>query len=314
VGGGPKMSLFDIRQMDKPLFSQSNNIKNLSSIKMTNDRIITAGLDGHLKIYKPDPSEVLKLNHQFKPCEGILGMNVDPLSLNYSIISTENELSVFQKPYYSKKDTMKNILSGNGLGYLEEEEQNQESVMVSNGKKYSEKDLTSMFSKGFMHNDRGSYKYYQRGLYVKPLAQSHSETIIKNEKSVNLQKYDKLLRKYKFSEALESVLRSGNSLNILGVMEQLMLTDDLETALSEFCLSMNNIILILKFIHKKIISDNCLNIIHYVLERVIAISGDLIVKHTEGRQWLKDIQKRLQKFQEREKKVARIKEIIYKTN
>lgn len=289
-------------------------MKSLTSVSLTHRRLVTAGLDGMIKVYKSDKSKVLELAHQIKHKEGILRMNCDPFCMNYTTIDVMGEIKIMQKPYFKNQETMKRVYKGEGLEGLEQDQEDAV-LLTSNGISYSEKILSRKFAEGFRQTDRGSYKYYQRGLYAKPENQTNSGsldpvTIIKEEKRVNLAKYDKLLRKFQVKEALETALASGNSRVIIGVIEQLLVQDDLETALAGLGQDTKGLILLSKFLCKKTNSDNSAGVISYVLERMIELFGARMATKKETREWLVEIQAKLGEVTLREKRVMIIRDLL----
>jgi hypothetical protein len=301
-------------------------------VNLTSSKVITAGLDGMVKVYKysslnQNPNQklskqtpedkYLELAHQMKDEEGISKFAVDPFCMNYCKVLLNGQIQLYQKSFYKDKKVRDKVLEQQGLSNIEsiletaEKNQMKDPVLASiAGVKYSEKMLARRLGRGLRNLDRGSYKYYNRGLYSRfDKEESEETTFIKQEKVVNLAKYDKLLRKFRFKEALVEVLQGGNSQQILGVLEQLMIQDDLDTALAQFgndaeCL------LMLKFLVKKINSENCQGIVLYLSERFIEILQERSSVSENVFEWVKRLNQKVEEELLKENDISQIKSLL----
>ena len=298
VIGGPKVGLYDIRNLSATTFSSISNLKSLTSVNLTSSRLITSGLDGSIKIYKytsnessnPDSNHptstkstsepsVLELAYQMKRDEGVAKFAVDPFCMNHCTILIDGRMQLCQKKYYQNRQVREKVLEQQGLANIDQILESAQHSDPKNpvfasigGIKYSEKMLARRLGRGLRHSDRGSYKYYNRGLYSRYEEEDpeNPTKFIEQDKAVNLSEYDKFLRKFLFKEALVKVLKSGNSQKILGVLEQLMIQDDLDTGLAQFG-DESSQILLLRFLVKKMNSENCRGVVMYLTERFLEI-------------------------------------------
>ena len=331
VVGGPKLGLYDIRNLSSPIFSSVSNLKSLSSVNLTSSKVITSGLDGMVKVYKYSCLEsnsdskkekisedkFFELAYQMKEEEGISKFAVDPFCMNYCKLFLNGKIELYQKSFYKDKKVREKVLEQQGLENIDliiesaEKSQMKDPVLASiAGVKYSEKMLARKLGRGLRNFDRGSYKYYNRGLYSKYDENEHEKTqFIKQEKVVNLAKYDKLLRKFKFKEALVKVLQGGNSQQILGVLEQLMIQDDLDTALAQFG-NDEECVLMLKFLVKKINSENCQGIVLYLSERFVEILQERksVSEHVFG--WVQRLNQKIEEELSKEEDINHIKSLL----
>ena len=343
--GGPKLSLYDIRKLDSPSFSTISNLKSLTSVHLTSSKVITSGLDGMIKVYKyssgissqgnldkktglmetDDENKFLELSLQMKQDEGIVKFAVDPFCMNYCSILANGKLSLFQKNYFKDEKVRAKVLEQQGLANINQILENskinnlKDPVFASiAGIKYSEKMLARKLGRGLRNIDRGSYKYYNRGLYSKfdinyDGDQINSTTFIQQEKVLNLSKFDKFLRKFQFKEALVKVLQTGNSQKILGILEQLMIQDHLDTALAQFK-DEESSLLLLKFLVKKMNSENCQGIISYLSERYLEILESDGKVTEEVFEWVKRLAQKVEEELLKEKEIDQVMSCLLYTS
>jgi hypothetical protein len=238
---------------------------------------------------------ILELAYQKHEQEGITKLGIDPFCMNYCTILLTGEIKLFQKSYYKSNSVREQILKQQNLSNITELlDQNKRTdfkdpVLASiAGIKYSEKMLAHRLGRGLRQIDRGSYKYYNRGLYAKFAPEdevANPVKLITQEKTVDLESYDKLMRKFMFKEALTKALENGDSRKVLGVLEQLMIQDELDTALAQFNDS-SSCLLLLKFLAKKMNSENCQGCVGYVTERFIEILREKGEVEEEVKEWV----------------------------
>jgi hypothetical protein len=323
-----------MRNLSSPVFSSISNLKSLCSVHLTSSRLITAGVDGMVKFYKysnlnensnvsvrksqKSEERFLELAYQIKEEEGLSKFSVDPFCMNYCTISLNGQIKLFQKSFYKNSKVRQKVIEQQGLSNIDKiledaENQNVKDPVLTSiaGVKYSEKMLARQLGRGLRQFDRGSYKYYNRGLYSKYDKDDEEETkFIKQEKIVNLSRYDKLLRKFMFKEALIKVLEGGNSQQILGVLEQLMIQDDLDTALAQFQTE-EECLLMLKFLVKKINSENCQGVVMYLSERFVEILQEKASVSEKVYEWVKRLNQKIEDELLKETEIDQIKSLLF---
>merc|ERR1712194_724519 len=117
-----------------------------------------------------------------------------------------------------------------------------------------------------VHKDMGSRRFFTRGFYATP---GEFDTKVEQKNSKRLQKFDRLLRKFKYGEALSQALVTKNTVVILSVIEELLYRNGLKSALEkkgeEFYKNF------LGFVLKKIDSANCQKLLIHVFEQFLGV-------------------------------------------
>ena len=339
VIGGPKLGLYDMRNLTQASFSTISNLKALSSVSITSSKVITSGIDGMVKVYKYPSSEksnktnakdtkkqanknqYLELAYQMKAPEGIAKFAVDPFCMNYCTVLLNGQIDLYQKSFYKDKRIRQEVLKQQGLENLtelikkSEQSGTKEPILTSiGGMQYSEKMLAHKLGRGLRNIDRGSYKYYNRGMYAKfdpsqEIHNKHKTKFIRQEKVVNLSQYDKYMRKFQFKEALVKVLESGNSQKILGLVEQLMIQDELDTALAQF-VDDASCMLLLRFLVKKMNSENCHGVVVYLAERFLELVLKRGVVSDVVNEWIQRLANKIEDEVKKEKEIDEIKMLM----
>ncbi|KAL4517529.1 hypothetical protein Ndes2437B_g06758 [Nannochloris sp. 'desiccata'] len=157
-------------------------------------RILSSSLDGHVKVFDP---EVFKLTHASKYPSPILSLAVAPDNSSFAVGMADGTLSL-------RRRRQQKIL--------------QESATAPASRKRYAPRLTA-----------SSFRYFIRGQSAKAAA---SDFVVAARRKVKLADYDRLLRRFRYKEALDSALSSRRPEVVSGVVEELVTRGALSAALS----------------------------------------------------------------------------------
>ena len=234
VANGNYVSLIDFRYNDivKTINAHQKTVLNVKYDKVR-ERLITAGADWHLKFHnlniQPSSDDLNKFSitnekvvYTVKLPSEILSFDISSNGENYAIGLLNGTLLVRSRKF-TKEDE-------------EQEDLNPEEMI----NKVLSKDHLAQTSKG--------YKYFYRGQYVKQ--EDTDDIISKSRKKINLQKYEKYLKKFQYKNALDAALEKNDPDVIVSLIEELIQRSSLEIALSNR--SEDELILFLNFLIWKI--------------------------------------------------------------
>ena len=194
---GNTISVWDLISGGKLLHSFSNHQKTITSLCLdhSQSRILSASLDGHVKIYDVASHQV---THGMKYQTPVLSLAVGPNNMNLVTGGTDGSLCVRTR----KADLAEQL--GRADGGLNDADENAK-------------------MRG------GTYKYYARGYGAVAAPDSLAVEV---QRKARLKPYDVSLKKFKYREALDAALETGQPLVVTSVLEELSHRDGLETALS----------------------------------------------------------------------------------
>lgn len=203
VANGYLVSLIDLRNSSEPIRTINAHQKTVLKVRYDSvkGRLITGGSDCHLKFHDLDSQKVM---YTMKLPSEILSMDISSDGQNYALGLVNGTLLVRSKKF--------------------EEEEGDDQLLTPEElmNKYLAKDQITKRSK--------DYKYFYRGQYGK---EKESDDIIsKGTKKVNLQKYEKFLKKFEYKNALNSALEKNEPDVIVSLLEELIQRSSLEIALA----------------------------------------------------------------------------------
>lgn len=217
VANGNYVSFIDLRNSEEIVKTINAHQKTVLNIKYdkVRERLITAGADWHLKFHdiniQSGTDEVglfnvtdEKVMYTVKLPSEILSFDISSNGENYAIGLLNGTLLVRSKKFTKEED--------------EQEELDAEELIH----KILAKDTLVQTSK--------SYKYFYRGQYVKE--EETDDIISKSRKKVNLQKFEKYLKKFQYKNALDAALEKNDPDIIVSLFEEFIQRSSLEIALS----------------------------------------------------------------------------------
>jgi U3 small nucleolar RNA-associated protein 15 len=198
--GGNEIKVWDIFSGGKMIHNMNNHQKTITSICMdsTKSRLISGGLDGHLKVYNMSNFAV---THGFKYDAPIISVAVSPDNMN--------------------------IMVGTTNGMLSRRHRDVKLLMQSKVKAIPPEHLPG-----------GSKRHFERGQNLKsggplnPNAVTVSDMQSLVQRKQRLRPYDLALKKFRYHDALDASLLSRNPNVVVTVLEELVNRQGLERALS----------------------------------------------------------------------------------
>jgi U3 small nucleolar RNA-associated protein 15 len=264
-----EICLWDLRRFEEPVCKISSGVKSLTGTQLIGDKILVSSLDGYMRSYSiEDKNLTLLRQHNYgRPIAGF----------SAGLIEKSN----FKSLAISFVDGTLQILTRS----LEEKELENEGDTKLTAQ---EKLLFKQLSVGYANNDTTSHQYFNRGIWGVP---EKFTAKISKPVSPHFQLYDKYLRKFKYTEALEKAIESSNTNIIISVLEELIIRNGLASAVKGLDEPM--IKGMLAFVLKKLDSVNCQKIVTYVFEVVIDTIGDKLSGNEKLKQILIKIDNKL---------------------
>lgn len=203
VANGNFVSLIDIRNQQEVVRTINAHQKTVLKVKYDTlkQRLITAGSDCHLKFHDLQSEKVV---YTVKLPSEILSFDISSNGENYALGLLNGTLLVRSKKFTVEEG--------------EEQDLDPEQMMH---KLISSDQLVST-SKG--------YKHFYRGQYGK--ATETDDIISKSKKKVNLQRFEKYLKKFQYKNALNAALEKNSTDITVSLIEELIQRSSLEIALA----------------------------------------------------------------------------------
>lgn len=191
-----EIKVWDMISGGKLLHTFSNHQKNITSLAMNEGatRLLSAGLDGHVKIYN---LQLLQVTHGIKYKSPILSLNMT--KDNKKLIVGHVDGTLITRLRYEKPPMI----------YGEDEEDDEENSEAITGAK------------------RKFYKGAGSAIL------KTDDEMIESERRIRLKPYEKQLKKFNYQKALDSALRTHNPLVVVTVLEELLRRSGLTIALSD---------------------------------------------------------------------------------
>lgn len=221
VANGNFISLIDIRNSENIVNTINAHQKTILNVKYdgVKQRLITAGADSHLKFHD---LESQKVTYTMKLPSEVLSFDISSDGQNYALGLLNGTLLVRSKKFTQDED----------------EDLNLDPEQLMN--KFLSQDQLISTSKG--------YKYFYRGQYGKKA--DTDDIISKPRKKVNLQKFEKFLKKFQFKNALNEALEKRSTDITVSLIEELIHRGALEIAIANR--SEDELILLIDFLLWKI--------------------------------------------------------------
>ncbi|CAO3616719.1 unnamed protein product [Cunninghamella blakesleeana] len=203
--GGPTIKIWDILSGGKCMHTLSNHQKTVTSLCFNGSasRLVTGSLDHHVKIYNVQDYRVV---HSVKYPAPILSVGLSPDNTHLAVGMANGLLSIRQRQVKSSEKVTKlrnqQLLQGGAYKY-------------------------------FMHGQSSSAKKNSSSKTVNGKQNAVNEDFtVEKARRVKLAKYDKFLRRFQFSNALDEALKTSNSSIIVSMLYELIHRDAIKTAVS----------------------------------------------------------------------------------
>lgn len=200
--GGNEVKLWDVINGGRLVHTFQNHQKNITSIAFDSNasRLLSAGLDGHVKIYNLSTLDVV---HGIKFASPILSLGLSA-------------------------DSRKMV-----IGFVDG------NLMIRNNKKQTKSSVTSAADASILRPDLSITDLIDRSLsqcrHHKGAGQVHefqNAIISESERGVHLQPFEKYLKKFSYQKALDAALETKDPVIVITLIEELCRRNGLTIALS----------------------------------------------------------------------------------
>ncbi len=208
TAGGSEIKVWDILGGGRLLHTFNNHQKNITCLTMdgTHSRLLSAGLDGHVKIYSLQTMQVV---HGMKFGSPLVSVAMSQDNKKLVVGFVDGNLMVRTR----RPDSFANS-SGAGVGSTV-------APLALEAASLSESH-SSLLRQNRFHKGAG-------------LVHEHSAEDsgnVETERTARLQPYEKLLKKFSYQKALDAALKTHNPLVVITVLEELCRRSGLTIALS----------------------------------------------------------------------------------
>ncbi|CAI2366443.1 unnamed protein product [Moneuplotes crassus] len=250
IANGNYISLIDIRNSDEIVRTINAHQKSIFNVRYDSakQRLISAGADCHLKFHDLVNEKVM---YTVKLPSEVLSFDISSDGQNYALGLVNGTLLIRSKKFTPDED--------------EEDLDIDPEAMMD---KFLSKDHLVQTSKG--------YKHFYRGQYTKESGMD--DIISKSRKKINLQKFEKYLKKFQYKNALNSALEKRSTDITVSLIEELIQRSSLEIAIANR--SEEELILLLDFLIWKI-SDYRFSDILVEVAKIVIDMYSCVIGHSE---------------------------------
>ncbi|GLJ25967.1 hypothetical protein SUGI_0497930 [Cryptomeria japonica] len=189
-GGGRLIHMMESHQKTVMSMCISKVVKSGHSLDDTPSRLVTASLDGYMKVFDLNQ---FRITHSAKYPAPLLSMGISP-SCNTMAIGTSS-----------------------GLLFIRQRKKQVDGPKASDSLVRGGEDPTAETKAPVLRSNQ--YRYFIRGQNEKPL---EGDYLVKRQKKVKVQKYDKLLRRFHHTDALVHALKNPSPKSMIAFMEELV--------------------------------------------------------------------------------------------
>uniref|UniRef100_A0A0D6RAL4 U3 small nucleolar RNA-associated protein 15 C-terminal domain-containing protein n=1 Tax=Araucaria cunninghamii TaxID=56994 RepID=A0A0D6RAL4_ARACU len=193
LGGGRLIHMMESHQKTVMSMCVSKVVRSGQASHDAPSRLVTASLDGYMKAFDLNS---FRVTHSAKYPAPVLSMGISPSCRTMAIGTSSGQLFIRQRK--KQLDKQKPSYSSSILGSQGDDPQGESKPPVLRP---------------------NQFRYFLRGQSEKA---SEGDYHVKRQKKVNLQKYDRLLRKFRHTDALIYALKTANPKKIIAVMEELV--------------------------------------------------------------------------------------------
>lgn len=226
--GGPDVKVWDFFSGGKMVGHLKNHAKAVTCGSLSTDggHILTGGLDGEVKVHD---SGSLELVSSISFPGQVLSLAVGPQNSRIAVGLIDGTIDVRAKS--GKRNPALTLPACNMIG--------DDPVLVPQQKGALKERLFDGWGRGFEKEKRkqynpGSMRYYLRGAGAKPT--DNRDIVVTKQVRTKLNKHDRLLQRFSYGEALDSVMVKKWNLHrtrvAVSVIEELIARDGLRLALA----------------------------------------------------------------------------------
>jgi len=203
--GGNECKVWDLLSGGRLVHKFSAHQRTVVALALdgTQTRILSGGLDGHLKIYDVATYRVV---HGLKYASPVLGVGVSPDNELLAVACADGALSV-------RRRETRATSAGAGSAWA---------ATAAGGTGGGGSAAGTAAAKG------GTLRYYNRGKNVAPSTDDYAVHVQRKQR---LQPYDKALRRFAYGTALDDALATRQPIAVIAVLEELTNRQGLEAAL-----------------------------------------------------------------------------------
>ncbi|KAI8340753.1 WD40-repeat-containing domain protein [Chlamydoabsidia padenii] len=225
--GGPTLKVWDLLSGGRCMHTLSNHQKTVTSLAFNGsaNRLLTGSLDHHVKIYNVQDYKVV---HSMKYPAPILSVGISPNDTHIAVGMANGLLSIRQRQVSSAEKSAKaqnlQFMQGGGYKYFMQGQATPQPV--THPSLLSGMDTTAHLSSVKGGKSSGSAKPAS-----KP-APSGTDFTVEKTRRIHLAAYDKFLKRFEFTNALDEVIKQGNPNIIITMLQELIHRDALSNALA----------------------------------------------------------------------------------
>ncbi|CAO3587582.1 unnamed protein product [Absidia cylindrospora] len=243
--GGPTLKVWDLLSGGRCLHTLSNHQKTVTSLAFNNTatRILTGSLDQHVKIYNVEDYKVV---HSMKYPAPILSVGISPDDTHIAVGMANGLLSIRQRQVGAAEKAARaqnqQFMQGGAYKYFMQQPGGSGSTAAmanGMGSTSSTSALASSASAVAINGVTGSAKatsLVQSGgkktAAATAASLANTDFTVEKTRRIHLAKYDKYLRKFEFTRALDEVLKNSNPNIVIALIQELIHRDALSNAIS----------------------------------------------------------------------------------
>eukprot|EP00475_Leptophrys_vorax_P028171 TRINITY_DN4064_c0_g1_i2.p1 TRINITY_DN4064_c0_g1~~TRINITY_DN4064_c0_g1_i2.p1 ORF type:complete len:612 (-),score=165.38 TRINITY_DN4064_c0_g1_i2:1435-3249(-) len=316
TGGGNGVKVWDVQGLRKELHHFTTHKKHVTSFALASGgtRLLTAGLDEFIQVHNADTFRVVASLRMPAPILAIsmsenddlslaVGMVDGSLHIKYQVKANADEPSAAEGKVRKAKRPKHSASSSDededADGLSEEDEALAADADGEMDGEFKDPELDKKlddFLKQRMRSQKGSDNttiLYRASGFVQintkslDTRYSHGQIVpdTRTQRTIN-SKWDILLRKFKHQEALDEVMKHGNPVHIVALLEQLVKRDALQSALQPR--DEKFLVDFLDFIRMYFDEAQHTRVLTICLERVLELYGDVQTLSESFRRVLKD--------------------------
>ncbi|KAI9304399.1 WD40-repeat-containing domain protein [Cunninghamella echinulata] len=214
--GGPAIKIWDLLSGGRCLNTLSNHQKTVTSLCFngSSSRLVSGSLDQHIKVYNVQDYRIV---HSVKYPAPILSVGLSPDNTHLAVGMANGLLSIRQRQIKSSEKVAKlrnqQLLQGGAYKYFVH---GQSTHVPSSSSKKNNKSTTSSSSSAL--SDKSKLL--------------NQDFTVEKTRRIKLQRYDKLLKKFQFTNALDEALKTGDPFVVVSMFYELIHRDAMKTAIA----------------------------------------------------------------------------------
>lgn len=249
--GGPTLKVWDLLSGGRCMHTLSNHQKTITSLAFngSSNRLLTGSLDHHVKIYNVQDYHVV---HSMKYPAPILSVGISPNDTHIAVGMANGLLSIRQRQVGAAEKAAKaqnlQFMQGGGYKYfMHGQAQPATHPSLLSGMDTATTVATTATATSLLSSSALSSSLLSSSLTTKGGAKqgagakstqagkpgiSGTDFTVERTRRFHLSKYDKYLKRFEFSNALDEVIKEGNPNVIITMLQELMHRDAISSALA----------------------------------------------------------------------------------